>query len=350
MNLRIGSWPGDHAQQNPFVSQFVSGLTSAGCSVKGLDTIEDFASSDFDVIVLHWAERIFRDVNSRWEIPGRIAALLNQMEALKPKTKFVWLVHNLKPHNMRLTQRLLWPSYMKALANKVDGALTLSPGTVPLVKAGLPGLRDKPIGWAWHPLYPEAQLSPSARRTSRQDRGWGDNVRVFGYCGQLRSNKGIEDTIAAFLAVDNPDWRLLIAGAPQSTTIESHIRIAEAQDPRIRIELGNLPPDEFREAQNCCDVIVAPFKSYLHSGSLVHALSAGCRVLTPATPFSESLQTELGPTWVQLYQGELSAESLGQAADRSPAAELPNLSAFEPEIVGAQMADFLRALCADRAT
>ena len=58
--------------------------------------------------------------------------------------------------------------------------------------------------------------------------------------------------------------------------------------------------------------MVAPFRRYLHSGSIVHALSAGRPVLTPATPFALSLAAELGrPDWLQTYAGPLDAGDAG---------------------------------------
>ena len=61
--------------------------------------------------------------------------------------------------------------------------------------------------------------------------------------------------------------------------------------------------------------MVAPFRRYLHSGSIVHALSAGRPVLTPATPFATSLAAELGrPDWLQTYAGPADAGDAGGGA------------------------------------
>ena len=73
--------------------------------------------------------------------------------------------------------------------------------------------------------------------------------------------------------------------------------------------------------------MVAPFRHYLHSGSIVHALSAGRPVLTPATPFALSLAAELGrPDWLQTYAGPLDAGDAGERPGRLDALDLAPLA------------------------
>ena len=88
--------------------------------------------------------------------------------------------------------------------------------------------------------------------------------------------------------------------------------------------------------------MVAPFRRYLHSGSIVHALSAGRPVLTPATPFATSLAAELGrPDWLQTYAGPLTA---GDArAARRPGTAL-DLGPLAPAKAAARLRRFLEGL------
>ena len=81
-------------------------------------------------------------------------------------------------------------------------------------------------------------------------------------------------------------------------------------DPRIDLRLGNIQENTLTEIIDVADRVVLPFKGYLHSGSLIRALSQGKVTITPETPFARNLRDELGEQWVQLYQGHLTAEHL----------------------------------------
>ena len=345
--LRIGSWPGYGAGNNTFVRVFLDALATAGCSITSLNTVEDIGRhQNLDIVLLHWAERVF------WELPDRLTLLRKTwqlptlLEGRAPGTHVVWLVHNLEPHDMRPLQRLIWKPYTRRLARRVDAVLTFSPGTLAPVRAAYPALAGKPATFAWHPAYPDAALDVDARAVLRRSCGWTGTERVFGYCGQIRPYKGIDQLTEAFLTTPNPDLRLLIAGKPhRADALVSRLKAAAARDPRIRLDLRDLPHGAFRDALGCCDVIVAPFRHYLHSGSLIHALSADRPVITPSTPFSESLRDTLGPEWVRLYTGALTANIL-QAGAGPPPTGRPPMSAFAPEAVGVGVAAWLHGLCA----
>src|SRR5690606_4502061 len=99
---------------------------------------------------------------------------------------------------------------------------------------------------------------------------------------------------------------------------------------------------DFRAALGACDVVAAPLRTYLHSGSIVHALSAGRPVLTPATPFSESYRGLLGADWVRTYDTALTPDLLVRQAP--PPASPPDLSALSAQAVGAMAAAFFGRL------
>jgi glycosyltransferase involved in cell wall biosynthesis len=296
--------------------------------------------------LLHWAERVFWESPDRRTLLRKAGRLPGLLDGRAPGTRVVWLVHNLEPHDMRPLQRLIWKPYTRRLARRVDAVLTLSPGTLTPVCAAYPALAGKPASFAWHPAYPDAALDAVARAVLRRSRGWTGAERVLGYCGQIRPYKGVDQLAEAFLAAPDPDLRLLIAGKPyRADALVARLEAAAARDPRIRLDLRDLPDAAFRDALGCCDVIVAPFRRYLHSGSLIHALSADRPVLTPATPFAESLRDALGSGWVRLYTGTLTADTL-QAGAGTPPTGRPPMSAFAPEAVGAGVAAWLHGLCA----
>lgn len=323
---------------------FLGGLRDVDCEIIDIETVRDIPTSGLDVLILHWAEKLFWEARDRRDILARILTLINRLRQIRPKTKVVWLVHNLQPHEPRKFKNLIWPFYIQALARNIDAALTLSPGTVPVVRESLGALKHKPVAWAWHPAYPRLCQGTLHAVAARSARGWDTEHHVFGYCGQIRPYKGVEDLIGVFLRSENLSWRLLIAGRASSSEFERILEDKAAADPRIRLEFGDMSEVEYEMAILCCDTIVAPFRTYLHSGSLVHAMSVGRQVLTPQTPFSNALARQVGRDWVALYDGSLSVDALQKAEQGRNATGRPDISEFDPKRVGEQVVAFLQGL------
>ena len=341
-DMRVASWPGYGATHNPFIRVFLDSLENAGCAITSLDSVEHFAGQAPDILLLHWAERVFGESKSRWQMMRKIRHLLRALSQRPAQTRVVWLVHNLMPHDARPLQKMIWPHYLKGLVRQVDGFLTLSPGTVEQVRASLPALAEKPALGLWHPSYPDAMLSDAKRISERTKRGWTASNRVLGYCGQIRPYKGVEQLLQAFGKTTDRDLRLFVAGRPGTSAFADQLHALAARDTRISLDLRNLSATEFRDALGVCDRVVAPFRNYLHSGSMVHALSAGCPVLTPTTPFANSLQDLVGPDWVQMYDDALTPELLETGTTRNT--DHPDLSAADPDVVGQMAVRFFRGL------
>ena len=135
-----------------------------------------------------------------------------------------------------------------------------------------------------------------------------------------------------------------MAGRPGSPDFGRWLHEKASGDGRIVLRLENLTETEFRSALGVCDTIVAPLRDYLHSGSIVHALSAERPVLTPATPFSIALRGQVGAEWMRLYDGPLTPELLQAAMQPPVAGQILGLSDFDTKAVGHQAAGFFREL------
>ena len=270
---------------------------------------------------MHWPDKVFWEASRSLQAAALMARLLARLAARPRRTKLVWMVHDLAPHDGKWFKRLAWPPYAAQMARLADGALTLSEGTRAAVLAAYPALAGKPVEHIWHPAYPGEALPPEARAAARAGLGWSEEERVYGYCGQLRPYKGVEDLIRAFRDLPDARARLLVAGRPRDAAFAAALGVLAGEDARIRLLPEDLAPEQFRACLGACDIVAAPFRRYLHSGSVVHALSAQRPVLTPETPFATSLAAELGrPDWLQTYRGPLTAEVLAGA--RIPATPL----------------------------
>ena len=345
--LTLGSWPGTESDHNRFLQVLLGAIEAEGVRVVSFPESRSIRLDGLDVLLVHWPDKVFWEASSSREAAGLMTRLLARLAARPRRVKLVWMVHDLAPHDGKWFKRLAWPPYAALLARLADGALTLSEGTRAAVLAAYPALAGKPLEHVWHPAYPGEALAPEARAAARAGLGWADAGRVYGYCGQLRPYKGVEDLLRAFAGLPDAGARLLVAGRPRDAGFAAALGGLAGEDPRIRLVLEDLSPERFRACLGACDIVVAPFRRYLHSGSIVHALSAGRPVLTPATPFAESLAAALAaPDWVQTYRDPLTPATL--AAARLPATPL-DLAPLAPEAAARRLAGFLQALAAGTA-
>lgn len=344
----LGSWPGRESDHNRFLPVLLDALAAEGVRITGFPDSWDIRFAGLDALLIHWPDKVFWEAAHAGQGAGgaaaRMAGLIARLAARRRATKLVWMVHDLAPHDGGRFKRATWRPYAAALARLADGTLTLSEGTRAQVAAAYPALARKPMEHIWHPAYPGETVSPETRAATRATFGWTGTERVFGYCGQLRPYKGVEDLISAFARLDDPDARLLIAGRPRDGDTADDLRRRAAGDARIHMRPEDLTPGDFRACLGACDLVVAPFRRYLHSGSIVHALSAKRPVLTPATPFATSLAAELAsPGWLQTYDGPLGPETLAAAAAPAPAAPL-DLTRLAPERAARRIRHFLDRL------
>lgn len=298
-------------------------------------------SQRLDVLHIHWPENIFWRGGNALRLTVRTVRLLAVLERLRRSgTRLVWMVHNLQPHELSGGRARLWPLLAWWLARSVDGVMTLSPATLPIVVAAIPRLAGKPSASPWHPPY--ADIRPAGDRAScRAALGLPAAAKVFVFLGQLRPYKGVEELIAAFRASADPDYRLVIAGKPDTASYGAAIDHLAAGDDRIRVQLGRLDDAAMAELATAADFITLPFRDYLHSGSIIYALSIGRPVITPVAPFADALGEAVGAGWVQTYRGGLTSEVLGGALQMPGE---PDLSALDPAKLGAAATALYRRL------
>jgi len=90
--------------------------------------------------------------------------------------------------------------------------------------------------------------------------------------------------------------------------------------------------------------MVAPYRHYLHSGTLVYLACAERRSLTPATPFADDLAECVGPGWVTFYEGRLNSQILSEFVTGKPPQTKPVLTALDPSLAAKDILEFIRSL------
>lgn len=341
----LGNWPGAFSSSNPFVGVLAADLERRGWRCVSIDRLSEARAARLDALILHWPEYALAH---RTLVGGVFAALklgwrLYRLHAAN--VRLIWIVHNLQPHELRGPGgAFLWRRTLAALPRLLDGYVTLSPGTLPLVARAEPRFGGVAGAWGWHPVYPDARIGADERAAARAKLGVDDGGVLIGSFGGLRGYKGYEQLLAAFRGLADPRLRLVFGGraaGARTAAFADRLQAEIGGDDRITLIRRFLPDDEYRTLVNACDVCVFPYNRYMHSGAMIYALSAGRRVLASETPFSRSLAAIMPDGVVDLYRGPLSADILARAAAADNAAE-PDLARFED----ATLADAIESLLA----
>ena len=116
---------------------------------------------------------------------------------------------------------------------------------------------------------------------SRQQLGFPSTGFVLLSLGSIRPYKGIDQLIEAFRQIDNPNWRLVIAGAAHDAAYLARIRAQAQPDSRISIRGEMIPEAELQTYYNACDVVVLPFQQVENSGSAILAMGFAKPVVAP---------------------------------------------------------------------
>lgn len=323
--------------ENAFVTSFAEALSGGGAVVR------DHAWRmrrliGIDVVLLHWPNE-FMGRNSR----RRALPMLLRMHAARALgTRFVWIAHNLRPHDGASD----FPAITRAFIRALDGIIYLSAESRRLA----------------HDLY---DIPPHTRelvtvhgrycdRTAPTDYlapGPDAPVRLINF-GLIRPYKNIDrliDAVAgARTAID-----LTIIGKAADPSFARNLAMRAAGLPNVHLDLRSdpIPQVELERAIDTAHAVVLPYRDILNSGSAIQALGRHRPVLVPNRGSMPELQAQIGQEWVSLYDGELTAATMDRLAialrtnRRSPR---PDLQRFEWAPIGAELRAFVGELAGAR--
>jgi len=135
-----------------------------------------------------------------------------------------------------------------------------------------------------------------SRVEARHQLGLTHNAFVYLFLGLLRPYKGLEDLFDAFIKLDYPEARLLVAGRVfGANNYKSKLRDLSRTDSRIKLLPEFVPDEDIQVYLNACDFFVLPYKDITTSGAAALALSFGRPVIAPSiASFPEVVIPESG--------------------------------------------------------
>ena len=254
-----------------------------------------------DILHFHWPDNVLRSVSLPKAAACVVAVAILLLWMRMRRVRIVWTAHNMRSHEQHhpTLENLFWRMWWYA----VDGVIFHSDAALTEARE-----RDWPRKGSHAIVIPLSEFTPMYQVSARPIRI--GRQRRIGFVGRIRKYKGVKRLITAFSEASLEDFRLLVAGAPESDYIREETLAAASASACIDLLLRFLEERELIDLISQCDLIALPFVSVTNSGSALLALSCGTPVMVPRTAYFEELQREVGAEWVHLFDGDLNGKQL----------------------------------------
>lgn len=266
---------------NTYQSLLYRGAVSAGAVVREAKTLEELAQLQpvpgrRNVFHLHWINAIFRDVDAG-TMASRADEFLLLLQTLRARGfEIRWTVHNRLSHEC--VDPVLEADFRRRLCALADRIYVHHPLAAELLE-WLP--ERSRLMLAEHGPYDVRPDCPE-REAARRALGFAEDDFVLACIGQLRSYKGLAETLPPLIAMldEEPRLRLLIAGRLRDERLRDMLAGIPAS--RLMLREERLADDELETCIRAADCGLLSYREILTSGALVHWATLGRPVLAPA--------------------------------------------------------------------
>lgn len=290
-----------------------------------------------DIFHVHWPDAVVMGRSDLKCLLKAIAFLLSIVTFALRGCPIIYHVHNIGSHDKtrpRL-ERLMWRVFLP----RVTVFVHMNAASIAQLHAKWPVTERGRHTIIRLPHYRAEMSSGKTKSDARKVLGLPADAYIFLTFGIVRPYKGTELIISAFKSMENPAARLIIIGRSWTEDYGEEIRLAcEGDDRIIRLDTF-VEQDVLNQYLIACDVVVIAHRAVNNSSVALMALSADRQLIAPRIGALPELQELAGGEWVHLFD-ELTPSVLNRALKdgRSlPDDSAPNLAAFEPAAVAAQL-------------
>jgi len=324
---------------NRYVELFAAAFEQAGWEVAALNwRIAPVLSGR--LMILHWPDDFYASPDIRSRLLSWARVCLMSVSRKLFGVRWIWVVHNLIPHDQKRGDARLW----RAFTGQLDGLVFLSQESRRLFVSEHPERAKLAYLVTRHGDYRNGALTPPSpwRAPSGPAR--------LQFVGQIRPYKNLERLVDAARHLD-AETRLGVAGFPNDD-FGTALRHRSADAAALDFDLRSAPLDEIELERivDGSDAVILPYRRILNSGSALFALSRNRPIIAPALGGLAELRDTVGSQWVYLYDGELTGEVLRQAAAWVRTADRPPLCRLDPydwAVIGPEVVGFSENLLAD---
>lgn len=286
----------------------------------------------YDVFHWHWPEVKLHGGSALSSVAKyALTALLAMRHAVSRRTAVVRTVHNLELPDDNAAR--VW--LLRRIERQADHRIVLNETT------DLPAGTSKSV--ILHGHYRD-WYAPQPRAARVRGR-----LGTFGGVRRYKGVAGFVDAYAAAVAHD-PTLSMTVGGKASTPELAADLQARVEGVPGVELRLEFLTDAELVELVTASELVVLAYRFMHNSGSVLAALSLDRPVLVPRNAPNEALADEVGPEWVQMYDGEVDADDLRRAlqAVRAVDGGRPDLSRREWADAGAAHAAVYRTAVQDR--
>lgn len=182
----------------------------------------------------------------------------------------VWTCHNLYPHG-RYKYELL-----KQFARQMDEVIVHNRYSQKFLKQHL-GISGTLIP---HGHFIDVYGKGFDREMARRRLGFYPRHKVLLHLGSIKPYKNTFRLVEQFKELEDPDWRLLIAGKPHRINVQA-LREACSDDDRIVLHDRFIADDEMAGYLSLSDAMVLAYEHITTSGSAVLGMSYDLPIIAP---------------------------------------------------------------------
>lgn len=207
----------------------------------------------------------------------------------------VWTAHNVLPHQPVFADDV---SARRALVKASDLVFAHSQSALAeLAELGAVARRSAVIQ--------HGPIAPIRFATSLRTPGTCGGPRRFLFFGRVQDYKGVDDLLAAFVAMpDDVAAHLTVAGQCDDPGLRSRLcALARRGGTTVTLRLERVPEEEVAQLLAAADVVVLPFRRVTTSGSAMLALAHKRPLIVPDLPGLSDLPNQA----ILRYDGEIPA-------------------------------------------
>jgi glycosyltransferase involved in cell wall biosynthesis len=309
-------------EENPYQELLAQELEKLNVTVARLPGRTWFLPSLFrhprpDVLHLHSPDHLVVYSTSAVRAGIQLLALVGQLVLARQRgIRLAWTAHELVNHERRylFLDRLC----RRAIAALADGIFVHCEAAKRALTTQFAVRRAVRIQVIPHGHYGQHYRNDIGRDEARRVLGFSPLALVLLFFGNIREYKGVPELIEAFRRVRQADVQLVIVGKPFTPSLAQCLTQMTASDAAIRYIPGRVPDDAVQLYMNACDVVVAPFRDVLTSGSVVLAMSFGKPCIAPRVGCLASMMQGAGELTYDLDEPDGLARAIRAAIQRRP--------------------------------
>ncbi len=268
-------------KRNPYVALLCEGLRQHGLCASLSD---QFSAAwmwrhrrEVDVIHIHWLELFFVYPTLGRSLKRWLSVILGLILARLCGVQIVYTVHNLEQHEGQRATLSRWGHrviFRLARAVHVHDEETAS-----MLREQWG--RRRGVYVIPHGNYISAYPNTCSRAEARHRLGIDDKSFVYLSLGRVRPYKGVEELLATFKSLPEPDALLLVAGEVQEAGYDRQIHALALGDARIRLQLQFVADDELQVYFQASDFCVLPYRHVTTSGAAILSFSFQTPIIAP---------------------------------------------------------------------